>query len=145
MAKGLPKWAIKEAKSRGAKNIFAYAWSLVKRKGRSRSSPKKRSNPRKRRSVRRIARKKKGKRGRSWLPTIFKFIRLGSLVGTGLFKFSQMTGSTLDKAGRTLTAYGGWDGRKFNAGLLAEMWLPYLGACLATYGIPKLVSLIRRL
>ena len=44
MAKGLPKWAIKEAKARGAKNIFAYAWTLVKRKerkGSQKSNPKK--------------------------------------------------------------------------------------------------------
>lgn len=40
MPKGLPKWAIKEAKKRGARNIFAYAWTLVKRKGRRRRSTK---------------------------------------------------------------------------------------------------------
>jgi len=55
--KGLPKWAIEEARKRGAKNIFAYAWSLVKRK----RSPTKT----KKRSVRNVA-KRKTKRRRSF-------------------------------------------------------------------------------
>jgi len=50
--KGLPKWAIAEARKRGAKNIFAYAWSLVKRK----RSPKPKT---KKRSVRTVAKKKR--------------------------------------------------------------------------------------
>ena len=33
MGKGLPKWAIKKAQAAGAKNVFAYAWSLVKKTG----------------------------------------------------------------------------------------------------------------
>jgi len=63
MAKGLPKWAIKEARARGAKNVFAYAWTLVKRKGKKGS---RKSNPGKikRRGGRKMARKKK-RRSRS--------------------------------------------------------------------------------
>jgi len=57
MAKGLPKWAIKEAKARGAKNIFAYAWSLVKRKGSRKSNPSGKKT--KRRGGGKMARKKK--------------------------------------------------------------------------------------
>lgn len=65
MPKGLPKWAIKEARSKGAKNVFAYAWSLVKRKGKKRKSTKTRSsNPNKKRSVRKTG-KKKRRRSRS--------------------------------------------------------------------------------
>ena len=58
MAKGLPKWAIREAKARGAKNIFAYAWTLVKRKGKKGS---RKSNPKKtvRRGGRKMAKKKR--------------------------------------------------------------------------------------
>ena len=37
--KGLPKWAIKRAKAAKAKNIFAYAWSLVKRGAKPSRSP----------------------------------------------------------------------------------------------------------
>jgi len=58
MAKGLPKWAIKEAKARGAKNIFAYAWTLVKRKGRK-SSRKSNLKKTKRRGGLKMAKKKK--------------------------------------------------------------------------------------
>jgi len=50
--KGLPKWAIAEARKREAKNIFAYAWSLVKRK----RSPKPKT---KKRSVRTVAKRKR--------------------------------------------------------------------------------------
>ena len=60
--KGLPKWAIKEAKRRGAKNIFAYAWTLVKRKGKKRKSKTRRSSSPKRRVKRRMARRKRGRR-----------------------------------------------------------------------------------
>ena len=63
MAKGLPKWAIKEAKRRGAKNVFAYAWTLVKRrkgKKRTRRRTRRSSNPRRR--VRRIARRRRKRR-----------------------------------------------------------------------------------
>jgi len=58
MAKGLPKWAIREAKARGAKNIFAYAWTLVKRKGKKGS---RKSNPKKtkRRGGLKMAKKKR--------------------------------------------------------------------------------------
>jgi len=57
MAKGLPKWAIKEARARGAKNVFAYAWTLVKRKGKKGS---RKFNPKiKRRGGVKVARRKK--------------------------------------------------------------------------------------
>lgn len=63
MAKGLPKWAIKEARARGAKNVFAYAWSLVKRKGKKGS---RKSNPKiKRRGGRKMVRRRKRRYRRS--------------------------------------------------------------------------------
>jgi len=54
--KGLPKWAISEARRRGARNIFAYAWSLVKRRGRKGSSRTKKTR---KRSVGGLVRKKR--------------------------------------------------------------------------------------
>jgi len=66
MAKGLPKWAIKEAKARGAKNIFAYAWTLVKRKGKKGS---RKSNPKtKRRGGKKMARRKRSYRRSMTIP-----------------------------------------------------------------------------
>jgi len=67
--KGLPKWAIAEARKRGAKNVFAYAWTLVKRKGKRSHNPcppKRRGNPhgkKKRRSIG-VARRKRRRRSR---------------------------------------------------------------------------------
>jgi hypothetical protein len=67
MGKGLPRWAIKKAQAAKAKNVFAYAWSLVKKK--SGKAPKS-INPKKRTSnpVRRMAKKKYHRRGGFTLP-----------------------------------------------------------------------------
>jgi hypothetical protein len=65
--KGLPKWAIAEARRRGAKNVFAYAWTLVKRKGKRSRKSNPGHNPgrkRKRRSIG-VARRKRRRRSRS--------------------------------------------------------------------------------
>ena len=45
MARGLPSWALAKARERKARNPFAYAWSLVKRRGKSGSKPSRSSNP----------------------------------------------------------------------------------------------------
>ena len=76
MAKGLPKWAIKEAKARGAKNIFAYAWTLVKRK---RKKGSRKSNPKK--TVRRGGRKMTKRKTRRRKMTIPMAAVGGALAG----------------------------------------------------------------
>ena len=147
--KGLPKWAITEARRRGAKNIFAYAWTLVKRKGKKRSTKRKRSsNPsRVKKVVRRYTRRRKTRRsGKSLTRTAFKFIRIGALAAPGIHRYATASGDPLAKGAVALQAYGGIsaDGG-FDGALLLRMWSGYLGATLATYGIPKIAGIIRRL
>ena len=146
MGKGLPKWAIKEAKRRGARNIFAYAWTLVKRKGKRRKSKKTRtSNPKRRKKVRRMGRRKRRRGGKSMTRTVFKLVRLGALVAPAA---SVAVGPEDNrwKLNKALEMYTGfWPGRAWKPEKMLQGWGPYIGACLATYGIPKLVSIIRRL
>jgi len=63
MPKGLPSWALKEARARKARNPFAYAWSLVKKKGgKSGSKPSRSSNPKGGKKMGKGKKKRRGKR-----------------------------------------------------------------------------------
>jgi len=94
-----------------------------------------------------MGKKKKRKRGKSIVKTAFKFIRLGALIGPGVGEFAATTGPIERRVARVLCAYGGYnlDGNYFDGGLLARMWLPFLGANVATYGIPKVTNIIRKM
>ena len=140
---GLPKSYIKKY------GISKKAWRIFKSRGRKTSRPtktKKRKNPK--RNVRRMPRRKKNRRGggKSIVRTAFKFIRLGALVGGGLMETTEYSAPT-DKVIGGLLSYSGisWKHKQFFPALLARTWTPYLMACLTTYGIPKLTSIIRRM
>jgi len=127
--------------------VFKHA---IKKLGRSRSKSKrtktttrKKSNPKRR--ITNLARRKKRRSGKSITRTAFKFIRIGALAAPGLIRASSQTEpSKMLQAG--FGCYGGFnlDGN-FDWGLLTKTWSPYLATCLATYGIPKLVGIIRKL
>ena len=72
MAKGLPKWAIKKAQAAGAKNVFAYAWSLVKKTGKKKPKGLKissrKSNPSGSRTMARRRTRSRRRRGGFTLP-----------------------------------------------------------------------------
>ena len=145
--KGLPKWAIKEAKRRGAKNIFAYAWTLVKRKKRpSKSRTTKSKTKTKKRRKPRMGKRKKRRGGKSLQRTVFKWLRVGALVAPAVNDF--LRGATpQQKAVFIIESYSGYniDKGEFDARWLARGWMPFLLTSLATYGIPKLMGIIRRL
>ena len=84
--------------------------------------------------------------GKSMIRTAFKFIRLGALVGPGIAESTNYS-QPLDKVAGALLSYSGWShkNKAFFPDLFAKAWTPYIMACLATYGIPKLTSIIRRL
>ena len=112
-----------------------------------RSRRKARHNPRKkvRRMVRRRGRRRRG--GKSMTRTAFKLIRLGALVANPIriAMIPNVDPSTkITWAFQDYTGYNIQDG-SFKFERMARGWGPYLMACLATYGIPKLVSIIRRL
>jgi len=127
--------------------VFKHA---IKKLGRSRSrstrtktTRKKKSNPIRRKTN--LA-KKKRRGGKSITRTAFKLIRLGALVAPAAARAMEST-SPDEKVKRAILDYTG-----FNIGAgqwqpenLLRGWGPYLGACLTTYGIPKLTSIIRRL
>jgi len=98
-----------------------------------------------------MPKKKKRRKGGNLQATAFKFIRLGSLLAPGLHTFGEAQahyGGDMVMAGASaLAGYGGWDTAqgKFRPELFAKHWLPFLGSVAATYGIPKLVGIIRRI
>lgn len=133
MAKGLPKWAIKEAKRKGAKNIFAYAWTLVKRKRKSVKKGAKRSSKSRRKSnpkrVRKMARRKKNRGKRKFT------IPLAVVAGVGA-GFAQpiataMKGDYPAALGQVVHNYTGFEGVeqgnvKFNPEHLKKGLLPLI-------------------
>ena len=106
-------------------------------------------NPARKRGVRRMVRRRKRRRGgKSMTRTAFKLIRLGALVGGGIqsYQAGAARGGVITGIQDALLGYGGiGEDGKFHAHVLARHWTPFIVACAATYGIPKLVSIIRRL
>lgn len=107
------------------------------------------SNPRPKKAgkVKRKMAKKKRRSRKSMLTTVFKLVRLGALAAPAVHEFAFGTAAPKYKALHTIRRYTGYDftQNKFDFANLIEGWGPYLGACLATYGIPKLTAIIRRL
>jgi len=93
-----------------------------------------------------VAKKKRRRGGKSITRTAFKFLRLGALIGPGAYEAVQARAME-EKVERILRVYTGYSIRSgsFDAGALARGWGPFLMATLATYGIPKIASIIRRL
>jgi len=94
-----------------------------------------------------LAKKKKRGGGKSISRTAFKWIRIGALVGPAAIEFALGADTPTGKALTVLRKYTGYDHytQTFKFESLIEGWGPYVGAVLTTYGIPKLVSIIRRL
>lgn len=79
--------------------------------------------------------------------TAFKFIRLGALAAPAVSVIMRTDLNPEQKFRVAMQYYTGFDYRTgtFNAANLTKGWIGYLAACLATYGIPKVTSIIRRL
>lgn len=142
--KGLPKSIIKKY------GISKKAWRVFRgRKKRPRSRV---SNPKTKRRTKRLGRKKKRKGGKNLQATIFKFLRLGALAAPGAIYATQPL--ALDqKLNEIFRVYTGVNIKhsiqsnevQFDLKRLLMGWGPFLGATLATYGIPKIAGIIRRL
>ena len=107
-------------------------------------------NPARRRGVRRMVRRYRRRRrrgGKSMTRTAFKLIRLGALAAPALAHGMRRDLDTREKIITVFSRYTGYrmDDGTFHSEYLAEGWGPYIMACVATYGIPKLVGIIRRL
>lgn len=102
--------------------------------------------PTKKRVGKREMGKKKNRR-RSFFSTstIFKWLRIASLVGTGVGRYAEVSGTPATKIKNALLAYGGVaeDG-KFHGYMVSRMWLPFVATTLLTYGVQKLGGILRR-
>lgn len=137
MARGLPKSYIKKF------GVTKKAWREYRK---DKKIP--RSTPKTKTRKRTMARKKKRRsRGLSLQRTMFKLLRIGSLVAPGIINYTKISGDTKTKIGYTLLSYAGIKSttKQFDFGLLAQTWTPFLITNLVTYGIPKLNGIIRRL
>lgn len=95
---------------------------------------------------RKLARRKKRRSGKSLTTTAFKLVRIGALAAPAAARVMHQ-GITYVSIGDMMGDYTGfnWNQMNFDFGRMAKGWGPYLGACLATYGIPKIIGIIRRL
>lgn len=116
---------------------------------RRKTSRTRKANPTRRRGVRRMARRKKrrGGGGRNITGKVFKWIRIGALAAPMAARILDPDTAGKEKVERIIQDYTGFNvnDQEFRFEYLAKGWLPYLGAVAATYGIPKIASILRRL
>lgn len=79
--------------------------------------------------------------------SIFKFVRIGALVLPAAHQIMSHPGDTKGALNGISQDYFGVD---LNTGLfkwdrLARGWMPFIGAMVTTWGIPKIGSILRRL
>jgi len=120
---------------------------FVKNLTKSKSKRTKKTTPK--RSRRTMAKKKKSRKGggKNLQATMFKFIRMGALVGPAAIAVLTPGRSAEQKGKDLLWQFTGWnyDENKFQPEGLLKGYAPYLAAVAATYGIPKIGAIIRRL
>lgn len=75
---------------------------------------------------------------------IFKYVRLAALAAPAA-GIALTTATPEAKLKEGLKIYTGYDidNKTFRFDKLAQGWLPFLGASVATYGIPKLTAMLR--
>jgi len=85
--------------------------------------------------------------GKNLQTTVFKWLRIAALVGPGVSMAVTPGRSTEAKVSDILSIYTGYsiEQKNFQMERLATGWTPFLMATLATYGIPKIAGIIRRL
>ena len=147
--KGLPKSYIKKwgITKKAWREYHAAQARKAKHIGYSKSRTTKSKTKPKKRRVRRTGRRKKRRGGKSLQTTVFKWLRVISIFAPEAYH------ALVEKkpAGRVFadmiydkTGYNMADGT-FKLERLAKGWGPFVMTCLATYGIPKLVGIIRRI
>lgn len=137
--KGLPKSIIKKY------GITKKAWRVFRGK-KSKSRSKTKTKTKRKRRVNPIARRKKKGGGKSLQRTVFKWLRVAALVAPGLHA-ATAPGKPMDKLDLAIYRYSGYSMKrgKWEPQALMQGYGPFLGTVLATYGIPKLASIIRKL
>ena len=110
------------------------------------TKPKRRKKSKSKRRVRRTARKKSRKGGKSLQRTVFKWLRVGALLAPAINDIMRGT-HPAQKAVFVIESYSGYniDKHQFNIKWLMRGWTPFIMTSLLTYGIPKLMGIIRRM
>lgn len=96
--------------------------------------------------TRKVAKKKSHRRSGFNTQKVFKYVRLAALAGPAIGE-AMSTHSTPGKIQNILQMYTGYNigTQVFDFSKLAQGYLPFLGATVATYGIPKLAGILRGL
>lgn len=117
-----------------AKMGFKKGWKAYKA-----SKKKKKTSPKK--STKKVN-SKVGKRSFLSTSTIFKFLRLGSLIAPGIGEYNRT--KKIDEA---FMAYSGWvpGYNRFDKATFLRMWTPFIMTNLITFGVQKLNGIIRGL
>lgn len=137
--KGLPKSIIKKY------GITKKAWRIFRGKKTSRT---RKASPARRKGVKTMARRRKRRRGgKSLTQQAFKWIRVGALVAPAAIVALDPGIDPKEKINRGLAWYTGYypPTQTWSIDNLKMGWMGFLGATIATYGIPKLASILRRL
>lgn len=80
------------------------------------------------------------------MQSLFKWIRLGSIVAPGLGRYAEIRGSPMFKIEGAIKSYAGIrTDNIFDGELLMRMWTPLLATTLVTYGIPKIAGILRKM
>ena len=111
----------------------------------TKSKTKRRKKSNLKRRVKRTA-KRTRRGGKSLQTQVFKWLRIAALIAPAAQSaVSQMTPE--DKIDNALWKYTGYSikHQTFDPAAMVNGWGPFLMTCLATYGIPKIVGIIRRL
>lgn len=140
--KGLPASYIKKY------GVSKRAWREYRKAHKKTKSPRTRkTSVTRRKGVRRLARRKKRRSGKSITRTAFKWIRIGALAAPAAHQILRNKDNPEWIPQEIFMRYTGykWTTNEFHWEWLAEGWLPYIMACATTYGIPKLTSILRRL
>ena len=131
-----------------ASGKYKFVKNLVSRKSNPKTKTKKSSS----RKGGNMGKKKKRRSGKSIQQTAFKWIRVGALAGPGVAAAANAMrqGWGIDGAvDQVLQRYTGFSVlgsyQGFDAQMFLQGWTPYLASVLATYGIPKISSILRRL
>ena len=94
-----------------------------------------------------MVRRKKRRGGKSIARTVMKWLRIGALVAPAVeAAVNPKWPKAENKLHVIMYRYSGYDMNtgKWHPEALLQGWGPYLGTCLATYGIPKLMGIIRK-
>lgn len=140
MSKGLPKSIIKKY------GITKKAWRIFKGNKRKPYKPKSSTVKQAKRRKRSVAKKRRSRRRGFGTQTIFKWLRIGSLIGTGAIRYTQVSGDPIRKLGYTMLFFAGMgDDNKFHADHFIRAWTPFVLTTAVTIGIGKLSGILRRL